>query len=445
VQARERDRRALHTAAASAVNKLVLVGVTLASVPIRLQYLGDVQYGLWMTAAAMAGMLTFADFGIGSSLVNELAATHASDDRDRGRRAVSTATLLLLALTAILGAAFATTYRFVDWAAVLNVGDTTLRPQAGAVMAVLVALVLASVVLGLVQKIQLAHQEGYISFWCEAAAGVLTLGALAAAVQARLPLPLLVVATLAPSLLVTLANGTWMVVRARPWLRPGLDAWDAEVARRLVRRGGLFFVMQLVAAAIYASDNIIVSRLFGPRGVTAYAVPLRLFAVIPMTIGFALTPMWPAYVEALRMGDHRWLRSRFVHSLMLAVGAAAVVAAVMVAAGPQLVQGWSRSPSPPSRMLLGGMAVLVVAMTAGTALSMLLNGMALLRVQVWWGLVLAPAAIGAQIAAGRWFGVAGVAWGAAAAYLLLNVLPLSFYAARALRTVTSPSDGSCRR
>ena len=73
-------------------------------VPVVLNYLGHERYGVFATITAMAGLVGWADLGLGNGLLSEVASAQGRDDSESTARAVSTAFFALLGLAVVLGA-----------------------------------------------------------------------------------------------------------------------------------------------------------------------------------------------------------------------------------------------------------------------------------------------------------------------------------------------------
>ena len=102
------------------------MAVMLLSVNWTISYLGTERFGIWMTIASFASMLTFLDLGVGNALVNHIAENAAQDKPIELEKSISgglgflgligvAVTVLLLLLAA-----------FLPWAAVIKVADPQL-------------------------------------------------------------------------------------------------------------------------------------------------------------------------------------------------------------------------------------------------------------------------------------------------------------------------------
>ena len=64
------------------VSRILNIGVTLASVPLTVGYLGRERYGAWVTIATLVTFLNITDFGLASSLTNALGKAQAEGARE---------------------------------------------------------------------------------------------------------------------------------------------------------------------------------------------------------------------------------------------------------------------------------------------------------------------------------------------------------------------------
>src|SRR5205807_7907525 len=75
-----RLRRMKKTVAVSVLAKVVFFGSQMVIVGAALRYLGQEEYGLWMTVIAALGWISFGQFGIGPGLVNSLGEANGHGD-----------------------------------------------------------------------------------------------------------------------------------------------------------------------------------------------------------------------------------------------------------------------------------------------------------------------------------------------------------------------------
>jgi O-antigen/teichoic acid export membrane protein len=433
-RSQERYRRVALTALAAAFAKAVSFLTILVTVPITLHYLGSERYGLWMTISSLTVILIFADLGLGNGLMNAVSAAYGRNDREGARLSVSSGFFMLLAVAGLVLAVFAALYVVIPWQSVFRISSPLAVEEAGPAVAVFVVCFALSLPLGVVQRVQMGHQEGFASQLWQALGSVLGLVAVLVAVYNKLSLPFLVLAMSGGPLLATFANAVHQFGWRRPWLRPTWRYARLTESRRLLRVGIWFFVLQLALALTLTSDNLVVAQVLGAEVVPQYAVPMRLFSILVVALAMALTPLWPAYTEAVARGDTKWVQRTYARSLRLSTLGIGIPALVLVLAGPWILDRWVGPSIQPTFWLLLGLGVWTTLSAIGASISMFLNGIGAIPFQAVVGLAAGIVALGLKILFTGWFGVAGTVWAIVIAYALINLIPVIWYASRQLAT-----------
>lgn len=401
-----------------------------------LHYLGAERYGVFATITAIAGLVGWADFGLGNGLISEVAAAQGRDDSDSTARAVSTAFFALLGLAVLLGVLFAAVYPFVPWDSIFNVSGGA-ADGVGAAAAAFAVGVLMALPLGVVQRAEIGMQEMFVASAWQALGSLLGLAGIIVAVAVGASLPYLVLAVAVAPALALAGNGGELFLHRRPWLRPTLKRVDRDVAGALLRIGSLFFVLQIAIAVAYESDALVLTQILGPSAVTTYSVTMRVFLVVPALAGFVLAPLWPAYGEAISRGDTPWVRQTLRRAvkggLLLSVSGAALLALV---ARP-FIDVWVGFRPP--YLLIAAAAIWVIVMTLGAVLAAFLNGARVIRAQIVLALLMMTANLGLSIAFTHWVGISGVIWGSIAAESAVVVIVLAVIAPRVLRRLDARS------
>jgi O-antigen/teichoic acid export membrane protein len=223
-------------------------------------------------------------------------------------------------------------------------------------------------------------------------------------------LPWLVLAMSGGQLLGVVANWTHQFGWTRPWLRPRLRYWDSAAARKILSTGAMFFVLQACGLFTIAVDNIIITQILGPEAVTQYAVPMRLFLLLISSAMMFVTPLWPAYGEALARGDVTWVKSTLHHSVgysLLVFGPAALG---LAAFGKLIVHIWVGTQVQPTPVLLFGMALWAIFAVFGNVVAVFFAGINVLKFQVVLSVAMAIANLVLKIIFARIFGLPGIVW-----------------------------------
>ncbi len=439
-RSRERHRRALLTGVSALFAKVIAVSTSLITIPMTLHYLGTERFGLWMTISSVVAILGFADFGIGNGVLNAVSDAYGQDDVGEIRRSVASAFALLGAIAAILLVAFAVIYPKVDWGHFFNVSSQLARREAGPAMAVFVGCFALNVPADVVQRLQLGLQEGFISKLWQLVGSIAGLCGVLLVIHLRLGLPWLLAALAGAPLLVTLANNVAFFGWMQPELRPSFHLVSGAVMQRIARLGALFFVLQVVVAVAYSSDNFLVAKLIGPDAVTRYSVTAKMFSLTSLALSMFLGPLWPAYGEAVARGDLHWVKRTLLRSTIAATLAAVAASAILIAFGPAILRVWVHRPIAPSFLLLLGLGLWSVMDAAGQSLAIFLNGTNMVLPQVIVATAFAMGCLPLKILSIREIGIAGVPWATLISYALLNALPCAIMIPRILRSLTERHD-----
>jgi O-antigen/teichoic acid export membrane protein len=432
----ERHRRIFLTAAASALAKVISVGTALISIPLTLHYLGTERFGLWMTISSVIAMLGFADLGIGNGLLNAISEANGKDDHAAMRRYISSAFAILSSIALFILLIFSLSYPFISWASFFNVKSPLAVQESGLAVAVFMLCFGLNIPGGIVQRTQMGLQMGFIANVWQAAGSILGLGAVLLVIHFEMGLPWLVGALAGMPVMVAFLNGILFFGYIKPELKPKFIFIGRSAMKKIAHTGLLFLILQIVVSAAFASDNVVIAKMLGAGAVAQYAVPEKMFSVIPVILGMVLTPLWPAYGEANSRGDGQWIRKTLIKSLKLAIVFSLPLASIIVILGPSILSAWVGHAVAPPFMLLLGLGLWKVCEACGNALAMFLNGTNVVRVQVIVSIVFGIISIILKIIFVGKIGIAGTVWATVIAYSILVLLPYSFIIPRILKRIT---------
>lgn len=432
-RSKERYRRATLTSASALGARGLALILSLATVPLTLNYLGPERYGMWVTISSVTAILAITDLGVGYGLLNAVTRALARGDQAAARGQISSALALLGLFAMALAGVLLLVAPLVSWSSLLAVTSARASAEAAPAVAVWAACFLVGMPLSVASQVRWARQEGYVVHLTAAAGSVAAVAALLAAIATEQGLPVLVVAMAGPPLLASAANGLLLFGRDAPELRPSLALSDRRAGLMLLRAGFLFFVLQIAMAVAFASDALVATQVVGPEAAAQYGVTYRLFMIPMALVSIGLTPLWPAYGEAITRGDVGWARTTLQRSLRAGLVVAVPTAGILVAFGLPIIAVWAGPTAMPPFMLLVGFGIWVVLSTIGMCVAMLLNGAHEIRAQAVSAAVMAVANLVLSIWLTDRMGVAGVIWGTVLAYGAFTLAPMAIYVPRVLR------------
>jgi O-antigen/teichoic acid export membrane protein len=419
-RSRERFRRAAMTTMSSGISRAVTMLAGLVTVPLTFRYLGPERYGLWMVMVSMIGAMGFADLGIGNGLVNTIAEAHGKDDHSLAREYVSSAFVMLSAITVLLAIAAVIAYPFLPWMRLFNVKSAAVAAEGSRAIIVLYAWFAISIPLGVVGHVQWGLQRGFVSQMVTTVGGLAGLVMILVVIALHGSLVWLVFGSTIGSICSMSAN-TWVLFRSDPWLLPSWRAFRLSAAKKILSLGLLFFVLQCAMVVAYTSDNIVIAQVMGAAAVAAYAVPQKLFGPVSQVFSMAINPLWPAYGEAIARGDVAWVKRTFRGSLKLALGITVPSCTLLALAGPWILRVFFGKTLHTPMSLLVVLAVWAVVSAVSVAVSIMLNAASALKGQAIVATIASLSNLAASIALTRRYGVMGVCLGSIITQLVITI------------------------
>lgn len=425
----ERDRRLLLTIGISGLARMLTIIVPLVTTPITLRYLGPERYGLWMTVTSFVGMLTFADLGMGNGLLTLLSNSHGRDDAAAIRRFISSAFCVLGLMAAMVTGALLAVGHLIPWGRLINTSSPELIAESRQVAFVCIVGFALSLPTSVVQRVQLALQDGFRSSLWQMAGNLASMALLVTAVHFRVGIALLVACVvMIPPLAATLNSWVYFGFE-RPEYRPGWSHIDRGAIRILLRMGALYLVLSVLTALSLSLDNVIVAHVMGIGAVAVFAIPARISAMLFAIINLINIPLWTATGEAFARKDFKWIRRTVARMILLSAGATFIFGVALVVIGPGAIQLWIGDSITVPRSLLSGFAFWSFVLAVAAPLFMVLNGAGMLVSQIRMFCVFVPISLGLKVLLATRFGTAGVPWGTGAAYAVI-ILPLLVVALR---------------
>lgn len=423
----ERNRRAALSGITAALARIVQMGSSLITVPFAIRYLGNERFGLWMAISSFLAIAGFADFGLGNGLLNSIARAQGKDDTEGVKRALSSAFASLCFISALMLVLFFVAYRFVPWADFFRVTSATARLETGPTLIVFTLCFALNLPAGVVQRAQMGLQEGFRTNTWQLAGSLLALMGLFMGIWFRVGLPVLVCAIAGAPLVATALNAFFFFGVRRPDLRPRWSLVSIDTTKQVMSIGGLFFILQIVVAVAYSADSVVVARTLGAVNVPEYVIPQRMFSLITTMAAMFVTPLWPAYAEAISRGDTVWVRRSLYRSMVIVLLLTGAVSLLLLLASHKLIYWWAGPTVNPPMLLLVGLAIWTVMESCGSALAAFLNGSGFLYFQIVTAGIFGISCITAKIYLARRLGIAGLPWATIITWGLLNFIPLMFY------------------
>jgi O-antigen/teichoic acid export membrane protein len=404
--------------------RVIGVGCQLLQVPIVVGSLGTEAFGLWMTFVTLAGIVIFADFGLGIGVQNRLAELFAHDDaksRAQARAFFGSAFLFLSLIAVALGAGCWYLNSQLDHARLFDLKDPAVIAAAPTAALLTMLSLCAGFPLGLAQRVAYARQQGWACNLAQAVGSLLSLAVVALAATRGWGLVALVIAGQGSLFLCNLVLLVTQLARLR-WLAVWRYRLRPALIRQLVGLGACFGAQQVLNTVLFTLPQIIISTQLGAAAVTPFNLLQRLYNLFSVVQNAFMLPLWPRYSQAKARGEFDWMRSTLRRSVYATIGASVLPLCLGAAFAPWIVRHWvGHEVEGLSWLLIGLLGAWNALVLLQQPFGYLLAGVSEIRRTTLYSVISAAVGLALMFTFVQPLGAAGVALG-----LLLGFVPFSF-------------------
>lgn len=289
------------------VYRVFAVGLNFLLVPLTINYLNIERYGIWMTLLSIVSWFAFFDIGLGHGLRNKLTEALSMNNITLAKTYISTAYIVISVIALLFFLVLLSISPFVEWNKIFNTSISN-NHELSAVVLVTGFFFLLNFVLSLCNPMFYAFQEASLS----------SLGLILQNALAVIFIYLLIHYSHGSLLHLSIAYGLTMVLsnvlliyyflKKHNEINFSIRYIDFSKIKGIISLGTKFFIIQIAVLVIFATDNIIITQLFGPAEVTPYNVVFKLFSIITFGHSIIISPLWSAYTDAYTKGDINWIK-----------------------------------------------------------------------------------------------------------------------------------------
>lgn len=354
--------------------------ISIIYTPLLLSYLGQEQYGIWVTILSVINWINYFDVGIGNGYRNQL--TDALENRDDDAVAALTRTAYML-LTGVVSVVFVVGMALVLLLDVNSFFSTELSIKV--VLGISLAFVCVNFVAALCKPQLFALQHAELVSLMTVVTNGLTL-LFIAGLNAAMPRSMeLVAVCVGMAGLITNAVFSLISWKSAKGLRPSRGPLDRSNVRSICFLGVKFFLVQISALILYTTDNLIIMGCLGAASVTAYSTTYNAFGAVGSLATAALSPMWSKVTQAAAKGDYAWV-SKALKKSLLAMFPFVVIFAVLAVGFKPIARIWLGTELDYVAGLIPCMALYYILFLVGSVLSSVANGLGRTKMQLITGL-----------------------------------------------------------
>lgn len=396
--------------------------------PILLKVLSIELFGVWMLFSSIVGVLTFADFGLGNSLINELVSSDTAVKVKKQEYLVSSTFFLLLFLCLILlisGLVFTLT---LDLKTIFNIQSDISSRQLNIVFMIFIGSFAISMPFSVVQRVQTAFQETDISYLWQIMGHISAFALLLVVIKTSPNFTYLVGVYVIVPFIFIFINFSYQFFKLRPYLLPKLKNFRMVQAKLVATSGGLFFLLQILSIIGAYSDQIFISVLIGPEEVASYSVMQRLASSV-LLAQFIFLPFWPAIGEALLRKDFNWVIKILNISLVALLLITSIIAIIYWFYAYEIIKLWLSDDS----LVVGrnstifAFACWMLIATIGGLVSTVMNNPLFLKFHVALYFIATLVSVSLKVPLVEYYGISGAVWATTFSYGVIFIIPSLAY------------------
>lgn len=322
----------------SFILKILAMGLSYISIPLFLKYLGDRDYGIWMTIFSVVSWINTFDLGIGNGLKNKLTENYSKKNFQEMKEYIMTGYISLSFLALIFWIIGCLGIYFFNFSQGLNI-DYYSENYLKLLFFITYSLTLINFIVKIYNELYLAVHNSYISNLCTLLFQILFILILIV-LDSMNKVSLLSIVFFYPGF--TLILGiifTIIFFKKYKNLRPKLEDFRKEKVKIINGLGLYFFLIQISMLIIMTTDNLMIMRYLGAGEVATYNIISKLFQVILIIEALISVPMWPLLVDAYVKNDKKWI-IKIYKKLNLLFLLAIVGTGVLVVITPLVLKIW---------------------------------------------------------------------------------------------------------
>lgn len=380
-EAENRSRNVKKNIFWSFVLRVLSVGLSFLVLPLTVNYLTSVEYGVWVTLFSVMNWVNMLDMGIGLGLRNRLAEAVACNDIDLVKRYISTGFFSLSTIGLSLLLLFIVGVHFIDCQTIFNTKEISENDLFLATLFTGVFIIIAFV-LSVINQIYYAYQQaaktGLINITHNFLMLLLVYWLSLQSEHSILRFVFCFGIALLASRMIFLVIFFWK----NRELLPNLTLVKKKYVTDIASIGVQFFIIQLAGICMFSSANILITQRLGPEHVMAYDIVFKIFSVITMIHEIICSPLWNAYTEAYARQDFPWLR-QVMRKMLLLMFPIGIMSFILVVETEWIIAFWIRKDVfiPSYLPMVAGIFSFVSCLN--NVIAIFLNGLGKIRLQMY--------------------------------------------------------------
>lgn len=297
--------------------------IALFTTPAYITYFSnDIILGLWFTILSLLAWILNFDMGIGNGLRNKLVKSMAIGDLEEGRKYITSAYIFLSIMACVILIIGSIGLKYVSWNKLLGieqsvVSETLLLSTLRIIFSSIILQFVLRIIVSIAYALQISFLSGLLNLVTNST--LLIYVSITNCMEYEQSIDRLAIAYLL-AVNIPLLVATLFVFQTKfKLLKPKLQCFSYKHAKSILKIGGVFLYLQLVAMFLNNTANLLIANLLGAEQVVEYQLYYKIFHLICTIIAIALAPIWSAITKAEAEKRFIWLRKVLCVMLLIVI------------------------------------------------------------------------------------------------------------------------------
>lgn len=312
----------------SVIFKGISVALSLLLLPLTVNYLSQVEYGIWVTLLGVLSWVNYLDMGIGPGLRNKLTEAISLEDVQSFKSYLSSGIVMIAGLCITASIILYGSLQFADLNKILNTTEVSSELLYYATLYTGI-IVLLLFLLSIMDQVYNAFQQTAVPGFVGVIQSILMIGFIYFLIYFNYRNMLYFILAFGISAVSSkLGMGVWFFSRHKRLL-PGSKFVNKGHMGNLVSLSAKFLLLNVACIFIYSSADFMITLRLGPELVRDFDIVFKVFYFISTLYFFMFNPLWSAYTDAYVKKDFNWIRRTLRKTTLLIIP---VILAVIVVA-----------------------------------------------------------------------------------------------------------------
>lgn len=306
----DRTQGVIKNIGVSFVAKVVTILCSLLIVPLTIDYIDSVQYGIWLSLSSIITNLTYFNLGLSNGFRNKFAEARAVNNDDLAQRYVSTTYASLGVVVFVLLVVSLLVNANLNWANILKV-DSSYYGELRSACAIIIVVFLGSMIANIFKTMLTADQKPGVASIIDALSSIFSVVCLLILLRSSegsiTNLALYYAGV--PCIVVIISSIIGFCFTRYRSFRPSFKTIDKNLVKNILSLGIQFFFINISLVLIFQMLNIVISREIGPEAVTQYNISYKYFHLLYVVYIIIITPFWSAFTNAYKSNEIKWMNN----------------------------------------------------------------------------------------------------------------------------------------